>query len=221
MKRTKSAIIHQQIKMDLADGLFPSGSRLKISQLKERYATSLTPLREALSQLAAEGLLEQHEHRGFFTPHLSYKDVLDIRDTRILIETHALKLSLARGDMDWEANLVSAHHRLGRQRLTLKDIDAWNQAHEQFHSLLIAGSESAHLMTFSKRINMALDKYRRVAEPDAHVRQILDQQHDQLLQLALKRDTEAAVQLLTRHIELSSQAAIDALQTLKSTNDTT
>lgn len=218
MKRTKSAIIHQQIKHDLASGLYPSGSRLKISQLKERYATSLTPLREALSQLAAEGLLEQHDHRGFFTPQLSYEDILDIRQTRILIETHALTLSLAKGDMDWEASLVSAHHRLGRQRLTLKDIDAWNEAHEQFHSLLIAGSESAHLMAFSRRINMALDKYRRVAEPDARVRQQLDQQHDQLLKLALARDTDAAVQLLTEHIELSSQAAIEALRMLQETD---
>lgn len=211
MSQTKSSLIYQKIKQDLADGTFPSGDKLKISKLKEDYDVSLTPLREALSQLAAQGLLDQENNKGFSVPKLSYADILDIKQTRILVETAALELSLKQGDMEWEASLVAAHYKLERLSLSLKDLEAWSQAHEEFHSILLSGSDSKYLIEFSARLNLALDKYRSIAEPNPDIRQQLDNQHGELLQLALERNIDKAVEILTSHIELSCQSAIELL----------
>ncbi len=211
MSQTKSSIIYKKIKQDLTDGVYPAGEKLKISHLKEVYNVSLTPLREALSQLAAQGMLDQENNKGFSIPNLSYSDILDIKHTRILVETEALCLSLKNGDMDWEASLVAAHHKLARLSLSLKDLEAWSEAHEEFHAILLSGSQSNYLIDFSIRLNLALDKYRRIAEPDQNIREKLDAQHDELLQLALNRNIDKAVEVLTSHITLSCQSAIDLL----------
>lgn len=212
MTQTKSSIIYQKIKQDLSEGRLPSGEKLKISKLKEDYDVSLTPLREALSQLAAQGLLDQETNKGFSVPKLSYSDILDIKQTRILIETAALELSLKNGDMEWEASLVAAHHKLERLSLSVKDLEAWSQAHENFHSILLSGSDSKYLIQFSTRLNLALDKYRCIAEPNPEIRQKLDEQHSELLQLALDRNISQAIETLTSHIDLSCQSAIELLK---------
>ncbi|MGF1850227.1 FCD domain-containing protein [Vibrio sp. ZF57] len=211
MSQTKSSIIYEKIKQDLTDGLYPAGEKLKISRLKENYNISLTPLREALSQLAAQGMIDQENNKGFSIPNLSYLDILDIKQTRILVETEALRLSIRNGDMDWEASLVATHHKLDRLSLSLKDLEAWSAAHEEFHSILLSGSGSKYLLDFSARLHLALDKYRRIAEPNQKIRKTLDAQHSELLQLALERNIEKAVEVLTSHITLSCQSAIDLL----------
>ncbi|NOH78965.1 GntR family transcriptional regulator [Vibrio sp. RE86] len=211
MSQTKSAIIYERIKRELSEGVLQPGQKLNISHLKNEYDVSLTPLREALSQLSAQGLLEQQINKGFSVPKLSYRDILEIRQTRILVETEALRLSLNSGDMDWESKLVAAHYRLERLRLSVDHLDAWSEAHEEFHSILLSGADSTYLIDFSKRLGTALDKYRRISDPDTEVRAQLDRQHKQLLDLALSRDIEGAVEVLTSHIVLSCQSAVDQL----------
>nr|WP_301338158.1 FCD domain-containing protein [Vibrio sp. 99-70-13A1] len=156
-------------------------------------------------------MLEQENNKGFSIPKLSYSDILDIKHTRILVETEALRLSFEHGDVAWEASLVAAHHKLARLSLSLKDLEAWSEAHEEFHAILLSGSQSHYLIAFSIRLNLALDKYRRIAEPDQSIRDQLDAQHDELLQLALDRNINQAVEVLTSHITLSCQSAIDLL----------
>lgn len=212
MSQTKSSIIYQKIKQDLTDGVLSSGEKLKISKLKEYYDVSLTPLREALSQLAAQGLLDQENNKGFSVPKLSYADILDIKQARILVETAALELSFKNGNMEWEASLVAAHYKLERLSLSVKDLEAWSQAHEEFHSILLSGSGSKYLIQFSARLNLSLDKYRSIAEPNPNIRQQLDNQHGELLRLALKRNINKANKVLTSHIELSCQSAIELLR---------
>ena len=211
LSQTKSAIIYERIKSNLSEGVLQPGQKLNISQLKQEFDVSLTPLREALNQLAAQGILEQQSNKGFSVPQLSYKDILEIRQARILIETEALRLSVNNGDMDWESKLVAAHYCLERLSLSVDHLEAWSKAHEEFHSILLSGAESTYLIEFSKRLGAALDKYRRICDPDEEVRALLDSQHKQLLDLALSRDVEGAVEVLTSHIVLSCQSAIEQL----------
>ena len=109
---TVGTSVYQQIKRDIIFGDLEPGANLKLNGLKSRYAASLSTLRETLSRLASEGFVEAPEQRGFFVTPVSAEDLTEIADLRILLECHAVEQSVALGDVDWEGDLVAAHHKL-------------------------------------------------------------------------------------------------------------
>lgn len=206
--------LYTAIQKDLISGKFEAGLKLKISELQRRYDTGLSPLREALNRLAAQGSIEQHGQKGFRVPPLCYDDIVDIRDTRIHIECQALKQSILNGDTEWESKLISAKYRLDKIRLSLADIQTWEAAHEEFHLALISACPSQRLNEYAHQLNSHMDRYRRIADPDVGMRDTLDEQHGELLELILKGDIDGAVNTLEKHIKLSSLAAINSLKYL-------
>src|SRR5207247_2620707 len=84
---------------------------LRFSELQELTDTSVTPVREALARLTAEGFTELEGHRGYRVAPVSSTDLWDIVRNRQRLESEALSLSIKHGDDHWEAQLVTAHHR--------------------------------------------------------------------------------------------------------------
>ena len=72
----------------------------------------LSTIRETLNRLASEGFVVAEEQRGFFVNSFSRNDLIEIANLRVLLECHAIKLSIERGDTDWEGNLVASYHKL-------------------------------------------------------------------------------------------------------------
>ena len=79
---------------------------------EEAAGIGATPLREALSRLAARGLVDAIGMRGFRVKAISYEDLADIVRIRTTIEREALRLSMANGGGEWEAGVVASLHRL-------------------------------------------------------------------------------------------------------------
>lgn len=106
------ASTYQRIKRDIIFGELAPGSKLKLDGLRKRYQASMSTLRETLNRLASEGFVDALDQRGFFVTPVSREDLIEIANLRVLLECHALRLSIANGDTDWEGNLVAAHHKL-------------------------------------------------------------------------------------------------------------
>ena len=94
---------YAKIKADVTGGVFAPGQRLRIEDLRQAYGTGASPLREALSRLAAEGIVVSIGQRGFRVPPVSVEELRDITSMRILLETEALRQSIEHGDDEWEA----------------------------------------------------------------------------------------------------------------------
>ena len=62
---TLATAVHRRLREDILSGRLPPGLKLKLRDLAESYGAGGSPMREALSKLAAEGLAERLEHRGF------------------------------------------------------------------------------------------------------------------------------------------------------------
>ncbi len=119
---------YQRIKRDIIFGDLAPASKLKLDLLKERYSASMSTLRETLNRLANEGFVEALDQRGFFVTPVSPEDLIEIaRDLRVLLECHALRLSIQNGDTAWEGNLVSAHHKLHLMELKMMAGDRQRQ----------------------------------------------------------------------------------------------
>ncbi|MBZ9557868.1 MULTISPECIES: FCD domain-containing protein [unclassified Modicisalibacter] len=208
---TASSQVFEALKQDLIRGRFAAGEKLAISALKTHYGVGLSPLREALNRLAAYGLLEQVNQRGFRVPAMHGEELDDIARLRRQLECMALTQAFQNGDSEWESQLLAAHHRLKRADEQPQRVEEWEQAHLRFHRALLAACGSAWLLRFVEQLHDQFDRYRRMAPDNPGVRARLDRQHGELVDLALARDTHDARALLDEHIRLSYEVARDGL----------
>jgi len=188
----------------IACRLIPN-ERLRFETLRERYGMGTSPIREALMRLEAEGLVELEHNKGFRVSEVSQENLADLMRTRIEIESVALRWSLEKGGVDWEANLLSAFHRLSRQG----KIDPaapgaisedWWKAHADFHAALAAGCGAPTLLTIRARLFEQADRY--VALSIMSKGPLRDDvgEHKQLMRAALNRDIERTIELNRAHI---------------------
>ena len=146
------ASTYQSIKRDIIFGDLAPASKLKLETLRKNYNASMSTLRETLNRLASEGFVDALDQRGFFVTPVSKEDLMEIANLRVLLECHALKLSIYNGDTDWEGNLVSAHHKLrSMEQKMLSGDDSqkedWKRYDWEFHLALIEACGSCLLYT--------------------------------------------------------------------------
>lgn len=148
---TRTSELLVRLRDDLLTGELSPGRPLRMTVLRERYAVGLTPLREALFQLVAEGLVTAEDQRGFRAASVSWEDLSDLTEQRVFLESRALRLSIERGDLAWEARVLAAHHLLAGTAM-LSDCgtltDPWISAHREFHRVLVEACGSVRLLRF-------------------------------------------------------------------------
>ncbi len=200
---TVGSVTYQSIKRDIIFGALAPGSKLKLDTLKDRYAASLSTLRETLSRLASEGFAAAEEQRGFFVTPVSRQDLIEIANLRVLLECNALRTSVERGDTDWEGNLVAAHHKLQltEQRMLTGDHsqnESWKRYDWEFHLALIQACDSKNLLSLHA---IVYDKYLRYQMLVlTHRGEVAAAEHKAILKAALARDAGLAQSLLKAHI---------------------
>ncbi len=207
------ASTYQRIKRDIIFGDLAPGTKLKLDGLRERYQASMSTLRETLSRLASEGFVEAKDQRGFFVTPVSRDDLIEIANLRVLLECHALRLSIEKGDTDWEGNLVAAHHKLHlmEQKLLAGDDskkEDWKRYDWEFHLAMIAACGSQNLLSLHA---VLYDKYLRYQMLVLTYRgEEAVEEHRQMFEEALARDIEASASTLQRHIEKGLQHTLGA-----------
>lgn len=203
IRETAGDIVFRQIRQDLISGALSPGTKIKLEQAKERYSVSVSTLREILCRLTTENLVVAEGQRGFHVSPASKRELLELADMRVLLESHALSLSFAAGDLDWEARLVAAHHKLSsveRKLLsgdTTRTVD-WVRFDWEFHQALVSSCNSATLMASLSSVFDRFLRYHLLAE-SFRGKPVVDD-HDRLFELAMKRDLEGAQQILQRHV---------------------
>lgn len=208
-----SRVAYDRLRDDILSNRLEPDQPLRLEFLRERYGLSFSPLREALNQLQVERLVSSSAKRGFRVAPVSLKEMWDAIDTRILIETEALRQSLAHGDDDWEGDLVSSLHALDkcRRRLadrdqppTPKDLETLEARHQQFHGSLLGACPSELLIQLSATLYAQTERYRRPLlssfAPETVGEMGPDDEHRAMTAAALDRNAKTAIALLRRHL---------------------
>ena len=207
------ASTYQRIKRDIIFGALEPGSKLKLDDLRERYQASMSTLRETLNRLASEGFVDAQDQRGFFVTAVSRGDLIEIADLRILLEGHAMRLSIEKGDSDWEGDVVAAHHKLHLMEKKMlagdeSEKEAWKRHDYEFHQAMIEACGSSNLLSLHA---LLYDKYLRYQMLVLTNRgEDAVEEHRQLLDQALSRDKDAATATLKQHIEKGLEHALAA-----------
>jgi GntR family transcriptional regulator, carbon starvation induced regulator len=204
--------IESELRESIVRGELAPASRLRMEQLRSRFNVAFSPIREALSRLQGEGLVELEPNRGFRVTALSRDDLMDIAIARVAIETTALRESIEHGDDHWEAGVVGAMHRY---RLTSErafegeaQLRAWEESHDALHAALIGACGSQRLLDLQRRLQGQHLRYRRLivvpqVSSAAHI-----EEHERLVGLALARDADTAVGEVRKHMMIT----VDALE---------
>lgn len=194
---------YRRIRNDILQGRLAPAEKLKLERLKEDYGVSVSTLREVLSRLSSEKLVVAEGQRGFEVAPVSAEELKDIASLRLLLEVHAIAQSFQSGDMEWEARVVAAHHKLAAMEDRKKtegspDIETWKRYDWEFHQALISACGSHELMETHGAVFDKYLRYQMLALTDRG--EIAAREHRQLMELALKRDAAKAGEVLKAHI---------------------
>jgi GntR family carbon starvation induced transcriptional regulator len=211
---TLTSAVYQTLRRDIIRGVLRPGAKLRIDSVRERYKTGASPVREALSRLAAEGLAVYQDQRGFQVAPVTASQVRELVRTRTLINEILLRESLARGDALWEEGIVLAHHRLSRTpKPSLGgEFDAeYEQRHRMFHASLFAACDSRPLLEFSERLFDQAERCRNLSMLGAASEQRdVATEHAQIAEAVLSRDLATALRLSNEHVDRTASFVLDA-----------
>ncbi|WP_120006572.1 GntR family transcriptional regulator [Nesterenkonia muleiensis] len=209
--QTLSTDVRDKLRQDILDGCWSPGEKLQLVGLSDRYGTSSTVIREALTRLSGERLVELKPNRGFFVPGLSLEQLKDFNELRCLSEEFGIRLAIERGDLQWESEVIAAHHTLERTPQYAEEGShnlnaAWRTAHKNFHEKLLSACQLPVLMGLTSNLADETSLYRRWAAPGVKTRERdIAAEHREILEAVLNRDAEAAGPLLRKHYTTSME----------------
>jgi DNA-binding GntR family transcriptional regulator len=203
--------VYSGIRASLVRGRYGPGEKLVLRQLAEEYKVSLTPVREALHRLIAEGVLTQEHSRSVRVPVLSRDRVLELRDIRVLLEGLAVERGAARATSAEVAKLerlareVEAARKAGNIALDTQKV-------AEFAFSLYATCHMPVLLRQIEMLWLQTGPYIRLLHPEfiAHVRQVRPRWRYEMCEALRKRNALKARKL----IEVDVGEALTYLSTL-------
>lgn len=186
------------LRSDIIFGRIPPGERLKIDTLKVSLDTGASPVREALSLLTSDQLVDRIDQRGFRVAMSSQEQFQEVLDLRCNLEELAVRDSIARADREWEEALVLSHHHMSRTPRS--DLEAFESCHKAFHMALLSACNSPILLRFCSQLYDLNVRYRYLAgKSSGYARRDVESEHRAILDAAVERDTETVCQRLMDH----------------------
>ncbi len=205
--------LRESIEDAIATGELPPGAALDELELTRRYGVSRTPVREALLQLAATGMVDMRHRRGATVAAHSAQRLVEMFEVMAELEAMCGRHAARRMTDDERAGLRAAHLACDEAGKS-GDADRYYHLNEAFHHLIYAGSHSAFLCEQAMALHRLLRPYRRLqlrvkgrladsyAEHDAVVRAIID------------GDGEAAARALRQHVLVQGSRFADLMAAL-------
>ncbi|MFD0318815.1 GntR family transcriptional regulator [Streptomyces flavalbus] len=212
-KQMLSEQVYAHLRDAIMRGDHAPGDPLKPQDIAKERGVSLAVVREALVRVVGDGLADRLPNRGFAVPAFSDRRWQEIAEARRTIEPVVLRMSVERGDVEWEARVRAAHHRLARTPAYLPGEGehysaAWAEVHRVFHRTLLEGCGNPVLLATCDRLWTASELARRWSARRAPGRDGAAE-HRRLEEAALDRDADTAADLLAQHLTTTAAVLTD------------
>ena len=174
------------------------GEKLKIEGLRQRLDTGASPIREALSLLTSDNLVERIDQRGFRVAQTSRKNFEEILMLRCELEDTALRQSIANSTQDWEEAIVLGHHRMVRAQAA--GDASFEDLHKAFHMALLGGCDAPILLKFCSQLYDLNIRYRYLAGSALNYqRREVSNEHQSIMDAVIAGDADVACAELLSH----------------------
>ncbi len=196
---SKKQIAYIKIKEMIIDGTIKKEMPLVERQLCEVLDISRTPVREALRELAADGLVEIIDGKGVFVKRIEFRDMIEIFEVREALECMAMKLFMERAEPE-KVSLFQEYMRQQEAAYEAGKHEEFMKADMKIHSLIAEGAQNTRL---KNSIAVIYDQIRQIAisaKDDKTVRDMAIKAHRKILDAVIAGDSEAAQKAVVEHI---------------------
>jgi DNA-binding GntR family transcriptional regulator len=201
----------EAIRERILSGGYPAGTQLRQESLAAQLGVSRIPVREALRQLEAEGLVSFAPHRGAVVSGHSVDEIEELFELRAMLEADLLHRAVPRLTSD---QLDAADAVLARFEAALRDCEvaAWGDLNWQFHSALYAPAARPVTLATVERLHRHAERYMRMQLALTHGESRAASEHRELLERCRHRDARGAASLLSNHICQAGRALVGFLR---------
>lgn len=198
--RTITEMVAATLRQAIIEGTLASAETLRQDRLAAAFGVSRMPVREALRQLEAEGLVEFFPHRGTVVAAIEPDDILEIFEIRVLLECHAVAKAVAKIDTASLERAAAILDELDSE----PDVAKWGELNRRFHLTLYAGLKGSRLHAMIEAQYLHLDRLVRLVLSQLDYAEKSQTEHRALLQHFRDADADAAMRVLRDHLTVSS-----------------
>jgi DNA-binding GntR family transcriptional regulator len=211
-RQSLTSAVADKLRDQIIRGEIAEGTQLRQDAIATQYQVSRIPVREALRQLDAEGLIEIVPNRGAVVPALSPQDIQELFSIRALLEPEVLKLSIPHLT---ERDFSQAEGILKKYVSELKrddHVSGWGRLNWEFHETLYARANQPRFMAIIRNVNNSGERYTRLQLYLTHRIERANREHHRILELCRERDLGAACKLLREHIQHAGESLKQVLE---------
>jgi DNA-binding GntR family transcriptional regulator len=200
-KITRAEELRLQLADEIVRGVLPPGAPLDETDIARRFKVSRTPVREALRQLAASGLIETRAHRGAVVAQPSIERLTGMFEA--MAELEALCAGLAAERMPpVERHKLEAVHEELRVLSHAGNPDRFHEVNERFHNTIYGGSQNAYIAEMTLATRVRVQPFRRAQFRNLGRLAKSHAEHDRVVVAIMRGDRAGAAGAMRAHIEL-------------------
>jgi DNA-binding GntR family transcriptional regulator len=201
--------VYELLREYLRTGQVSWGESLREATLAARLGVSRTPVREALGRLASEGLVEAHG-RSFTVPALTERDLQDIYELRLLLETEALRQAAERDDGEQGMHEVRQALQEADRTHARRDAEGFIAANRRFRAAWLSLARNPRLVRMVELYADHVRALQLLTLGDAQRQKAVLRGMKDILTALEARDPEEAAEAMRRYLGLSRSAMLQA-----------
>lgn len=207
----------EELRIHVADeitrGVLPPGTTLDETALAARFGMSRTPVREAIRELAASGLVDTRPHRGAVVARPSAERLQSMFDVMAELEALCAGLCALQITPTERRSLERLHADMG-ELMRQGDFSAYREANEVFHTSIYAGSHNDYLVELTLGTRRRLSPFRRAQFRALGRLALSHSEHERVTTAILRGDREGAANAMRSHITIVHDAYEQYAQSL-------
>ena len=205
--------LRESIEEEITTGQLLPGTRLDEVELATRFGVSRTPIREALTLLHGEGLVESRPRRGSVVAQMPPQRLVEMFEVMAELEAMCVRLA-ARRMSDEDLALIRTEHVACGDAAAKQDTDGYFYANERFHFALYTASHNAFLFEQSISVQRKLRPYRRLQLRVRNRMQRSFEEHQSIVDALVAGDVDRAVQSIRDHVIVQGERFADLVASL-------
>ena len=209
--------VYERLRADIISCVAKPGSKINIQSLCQSFGVSLGAVREALSKLSAEGLVDAIAQRGYNVAQVSIDDVRELTQARIKTEQECVLLAIQNRSIDWETGIVGALHKLNRTPLKRNGLltEDWSKAHGAYHAALVSNCPNRWLLRIRAQLYDQSERYRQYSVPMNREERDVAAEHQAIADAAISSNRRVAKRLIAEHLSCTMDIIVRSMREIE------
>lgn len=204
-------VVFNTLRDAILKGELEPGEHLMEVQLANKLGVSRTPIREAIRQLEAEGLVIMTPRKGAVVSEITKEDLTDVLEVRKTLEKFAVELACNNIDRE-ELDKLHQCHEIFKGAFEAGELTEIANKDEEFHDVIYVATRNKRLIQILNNLREQIYRYRLEYIKDAKKWMNLIEEHDNLIRAIEEKDVETAKSVIGDHIDNQKQTILENLK---------